>query len=86
MLINDLMTYDVAKEKLHYLIEQADEEKVKAIYTLLVGDSNGQELYSDELLEMLEKRADDAFSGKTRSISHELLLSNIRTRRMKHGL
>ena len=80
------MTYDVAKEKLHYLIEQANEEKVMAIYTLLAGEESAGFVYDDELLNMLEKRADDAFSGKTKTITPEEFFANIEKNRKSNDL
>lgn len=75
------MTYDVAKEKLHYLIETISEEKVMAIYTLLEGDKY---TYDEETIARLEKISADAFSGKTKIFTWEESLEDIRTYRNKY--
>ena len=83
------MTYTVVKEKLHNYIEQADQKKIKAIYTLLENDIEQEQdrfLYDDETLQLLEKVSDDAFAGKTKTYTLEESMENIMKHRRKNGV
>ena len=83
------MTYTAVKEKLHNYIEQADQKKIKAIYTLLEKDIENDEdrsVYDESTLQILEKTSDDAFSGKTKTYSLTESMENIRKHRKKNGI
>lgn len=73
------MTHAEIKEKLHCLIETIREEKVMAIYTLLEGDKY---TYDEETIARLEKISEDAFSGKTETLTREEFFENLQARRM----
>lgn len=80
------MTVDLAKEQLHFMIENFDEKKVMAMYTLLAGEkvSSGR-VYDEETLLEMERHADDIFSGKVQGRSAIESLKEIREKR-KNGL
>ena len=85
------MTYTVVKEKLHSYIEQADQKKIKAIYTLLENDIEQEQeqdrfTYNEETLQMLEKVSEDAFAGKTKTYTLEESMASIKKHRKKNGL
>jgi hypothetical protein len=81
------MTYAVVKEKLHSYIESADQKKIKAIYAL-VEDEIHQEnfVYDEAILKALEKISDDAFSGKTKTLTVRQSMDNIKSLRRKNGV
>lgn len=80
------MTVDLAKEQLHFMIENFDEKKVMAMYTLFAGDevSSGY-VYDEETLKEIEQHADDALDGKIPTRPAKEVLKEIRERR-KNGL
>ena len=81
------MTYTAVKEKLHSYIEHADQKKRKAIYALLENDMPQDSFTYDEItLSALEKRSQDAFSGKTKTLTVKQSMDNIKKSRIKNGL
>ncbi len=79
------MTFIALKEKLHEYIEQADEKKVTAIYTLVEDeiDHTGFE-YDDETLDFLESRVqefhDSGHPGYTVEESMEFVKNELKKR------
>ena len=81
------MTYTVAKEKLHDYLEQASQEKIMAMYTLLAEEIEHSDFeYDDETLNMLEQRSNDAFAGKSKTYTVQESIENINMHRKNNGL
>ena len=81
------MVYTMVKEKLHKYIEHADQKKIEAIYTLLEEDIEYDSfIYDENTLQMLEKRSEDAFTGKSKTYTVEESMENIRKSRIKNGI
>lgn len=76
------MTFEAVKEKLHGYIERADQDKVMAMYTLLMGDIEGSAIaYDNEMLDMLERRRDNMLSEGETTYTLEQTIENMRKRR-----
>jgi len=81
------MTLDIVKEKLHGYIENADQNKIVAMYTLIESDINeGRVMYNEETLRKLEERSENAFSGKSKTYTVEESMENIRKHRKNNGI
>lgn len=77
MLYLESMKTSELKEKLHFYIDTAKTEKLKAIYTMLEDDIEQrmvkeEEAYYDEL----DRRVADMESGKTRTYTWEEVKAN----------
>lgn len=73
------MTITAVKEKLHQYIEQADEKKVQALYTLVADEiDNKNSVYDEATLNVLRERSANYISGKTKGYSVEESLKRIR--------
>jgi hypothetical protein len=60
------------KEKLHDIIEHANEKKLQAIYTLLEDTVDDKQYeYDEETVKMLEERREEYLSGKVKGLSVE---------------
>ncbi len=60
------------REKLHAYIEQAGEDKLNAIYTLVSDEIEYRdELYDEETLKSLHQIGEDYFAGKIKGYSIE---------------
>jgi len=81
------MTYVALKEKLHEYIEHADEQKVKAIYTLIERDieDSGYE-FDDETLNFLEKRRKEFLESGHSGFTVEESMEYVKTELKKRGL
>jgi len=80
------MTFIALKEKLHEYIEQADEKKVTAIYTLVEDEIEGTGfVYDEETLDMLDQRVEDYQNGKIKGQTAEESMEWIRTQLSKNG-
>ena len=77
------MDYAIAKEKLHDYIEHAHQNKIMAIYTLLVEDMGRSFDYEDDEIQMLEQRSNDAFSGITKTLTIEEAMEDLKRHREK---
>ncbi|MEO6149464.1 MAG: addiction module protein [Mucilaginibacter sp.] len=69
----------VIRQKLYEYIRSADDEKVKAIYTILESDeSPSQQWWNDEeLVAELDKRSSDLKSGADKGMSWEEVKSRL---------
>ncbi len=80
------MTFIALKEKLHEYIEQADEKKVTAIYTLVEDEIEGTGfVYDEETLDMLDQRVEVYQNGKIKGQTAEESMEWIRTQLSKNG-
>jgi hypothetical protein len=81
------MNIAAAKEKLHQLIEQADEKKVLLLLTLIEG-SGGQKSYTydEETLQMLRERSAEYSSGKSQTFTPEDSMERIKKHRSENGV
>lgn len=81
------MTIEVAKEKLHGLIENADEKKIFELLSLFEGEAEGKGyVYDEETLNMLRERSEEYLSGKSKTYTVEESMERIRKHRKKNGL
>jgi hypothetical protein len=81
------MTIGTVKERLHDYIEQADEKKVQAIYTLIeneIGDA--KPVYDDETVAYFEQLREKFIKSKHPGYTVEESMANIKSRLKKHGL
>ena len=72
------MTLAAVREKLHEYIDHADDNKVKAMFTLVENDMEPEHEFTEAELEELDKRREDYLSGKTKSIPWEESRKKIR--------
>ena len=80
------MTLAAAKEKLHEIIERADEEKVFELLLLLEREAGGKGyVYDEETLKMLRERSEDYLSGKSKTYSIDESMEHIRKHRKGNG-
>jgi hypothetical protein len=75
------MTFALIKEKLHEYIENADEKKVQAIYTLVENEIEHTYSYSPEELNMLHERAGKYLKGEGTTYTVEESHNKIRQQR-----
>ena len=67
------------KQKLHEYIEQVNENKVQAIYTLVENEiENRSELYDDTTIKTFQEISKDYFSGKISGHSVEESMFRVR--------
>ncbi len=67
------------REQLHEYIEQADEKKIEAIYTLIAHDIEDRStFYTEKVLSHLQQVSDDYASGKMKGHTPEETLTAIR--------
>lgn len=73
------MTIATIRQRLISYLEDADDKKIKAIYTLLEEDiNNGAFTLSDEQLQILEKERELYLSGKAKSYNRAEAMQLIR--------
>ena len=81
------MTIAAAKEKLHDLIEHADEEKIFDLLSLFEESTGGKNYtYDEETLNMLRERSEEYRSGKSKTYSVEESMERIKKHRKENGL
>jgi hypothetical protein len=81
------MTYTAVKEKLHSYIETGDQKRIKAIYSFLENEMPQDSFnYDVATIKALEKISEDAFTGKTKTMSVKQSMENIKRHRMKNGI
>ncbi len=81
------MTLAAAKEKLHDLIDHADEEKIFSLLSLF--EENNERTgytYSEETLQMLRERSEEYLSGKSKTYTVEESMNIINAQRKRNGL
>ncbi len=67
------------REKLHEYIEQADEKKIQAIYTLVQDEIEDRSaLYDEATLDAFRKISDDYASGKVKGYPVQESMDRIR--------
>ncbi len=77
------MTLSAAKEKLHHIIDNADEEKVFELLLLLEnGDKGKQYNYTEDVLNVLRERSEEYLSGKSETYTVEESMERIRKHRL----
>ncbi len=77
------MTVQAAREKLHEVIDHANEKEVFALLTLVEGIENTSYDYDDTTLSMLKERSEAYLSGKSQTFSVEESLNRIKAHRKK---
>jgi len=75
-----MLTNTLIKEKLHQFIEVANEEKIKAIYTLLESEITSN--YSDTDLQEFHNRRTKHLNGETTSYSVEDSINKARLQQL----
>ena len=75
-----MLTNTLIKEKLHQFIEMANEEKIKAIYTLL--ESEISSYYSEKDLQEFHNRRTKHLNGETASYSAEESIQMARSQQL----
>ena len=82
-----MMTVSKAREKLHDLVDQADEGKIFDLLSLFEqNEAKGTNLYDEATLNMLKERSADYLSGKSKTYSPEESLERIKLHRKQHGI
>jgi len=80
------MTVSKAREKLHDLIDHADEVKIFELLSLFEGtQANRAGFYDESTILMLQERSAEYLSGKSKTYSPEESLKRINSHRGKHG-
>jgi transposase len=82
------MTTTAIRKKLMTYLADADDKKVKAIYTLFEDEINREEAFrlTDAHVKILDERRARHLSGKDKSASWEQVHENIRKKRKSHGV
>jgi len=76
------MTTAAIRKKLITYLADADDSKVKAIYTLLENDIRQDEIsFTDEQLQILERERELHISGQTKSYSRQEAIEIIKGQR-----
>jgi len=82
------MTTTAIRKQLMTYIADADDKKVKAIFTLVEDEINQDQDFklSDEHIKILDQRRARHLSGKDKSIPWQEAHDNIRKKRKSHGV
>jgi putative addiction module component (TIGR02574 family) len=75
------MTNIQLRQKLHHFIDNAEEKKLKAIYTMVESDIEQKSLLSDEQKSELDRRLEEYMQGKGKSYSLKSAMSRIRKKK-----
>jgi len=83
-----VMTTTAIRKKLITYLADADDKKVKAIYTLFEDEINHEGVFklSDAHLKILDERRAKHLSGKSKSYSVQEVHDSIRKKRKSNGL
>ncbi len=76
------MTLSTIKEKLHQFIENGDPKKVKAVYTMLENEIEG-EMWTGEFVKEMDKRAYEMDNGLVKTYSWEEEKLHLRAKKRK---
>ena len=80
------MTVAAAKDKLHDIIDHADEEKVFELLLLFENNDNNVPVYDEETLNILRKRSEQYLSGKSKNYTVEESMERIKKHRQQNGI
>jgi len=80
------MTLAAAKEKLHGIIDHADEEKVFQLLLLAENNDYKTPVYDEQTLGMLRERSAEYLSGKSKTYTIEESTERIKKHRQKNGI
>ena len=80
------MTLDAAKEKLHDIIDHADEEKVFELLLLVENSSDEKHVYDEEVLDMLRERSSQYLSGAVKTYTVEESMERMKIHRQRNGI
>lgn len=75
------MNTSTLREQLHQYIDDADDEKIAAIFTILRSDISNTTVYTDEQLKTFYERREKHLSGNTTTYSAEEANEYIRKNR-----
>lgn len=76
------MTLNTIKEKLHQFIENGDSKKVKAVYTMLENEIEG-EVWTDEFVKEMDKRVYEMDNNLVKTYSWEEVKHHLRSKKRK---
>jgi hypothetical protein len=82
------MTTTAIRKKLITYLADADDKKVKAIYTIFENEINQGEEFklTDDHIKILDDRRAKRLSGKSKTYSWQEVHNNIRKKRKSHGV
>ncbi len=69
--INTLLNTAAIRQKLHDYLEIADDEKVKAIYTMVADEINTENNWDEDFVKELKRRSKRFSSGNSKTYSWE---------------
>lgn len=77
------MNTSALRQQLHQYIDDVDDKKIEAIFTVLQPDINKQSSYTDEELKMFYERREKYLSGNSSTYTAEEAHNYIRQSRKK---
>ena len=77
------MTNAAIRQQLHQYIDGTDDNKIKALYTLLRNDMDPQYSFSNEEMNMLHERAEEYLKGAGKTYTVSESHDKIRAQRKK---
>ena len=81
------MIPESVKAKLHQYIEQASKSQIMAIYAIMEADSAIKNTtYDEETLNILEGRLDDMVKGRSKTLTLEQTVNNLKEYRKQYGI
>ncbi len=81
------MTLAAAKEKLHDIIDHADEEKIFGLLLLFENNNDNREgFYDEQTLNMLRQRSEEYLSGRSKTYTIEESMERIKNHRQQNGI